>query len=81
MNRMKIFAPVPAFILGYTAKSFYQEPQSKDSRNFIADAVEKTIDSVVNIKSTTQRVSLFESVQEHTSGSGFFVDENGSINY
>ncbi|KAJ3391556.1 Serine protease htra2, mitochondrial [Entophlyctis sp. JEL0112] len=49
------------------------------SRNFIADAVDNVLDSVVNILMETEQSGLFSSKLICSRGSGFFVSEDGKI--
>ncbi|KAL2919225.1 Serine protease htra3 [Polyrhizophydium stewartii] len=52
---------------------------SPNAAGFIADAVERAIDSVVNISVETDASTLFERKTLVSSGSGFFVGEDGMI--
>ncbi|KAI9362062.1 trypsin-like cysteine/serine peptidase domain-containing protein [Zopfochytrium polystomum] len=47
--------------------------------SFLADAVESVIDSVVNITCETETSNLFSKKSVTSSGSGFFVDSDGTI--
>ncbi|KAJ3148728.1 Serine protease htra2, mitochondrial [Geranomyces variabilis] len=49
------------------------------NNTFIADAVEKAMGAVVNISIETETSSLMREKTLVTSGSGFFIDANGSI--
>ncbi|TPX62352.1 hypothetical protein PhCBS80983_g00481 [Powellomyces hirtus] len=49
------------------------------NHSFIADAVEKAMGAVVNISVETETSTLLKKKSLVSSGSGFFIDENGSI--
>ncbi|TPX42870.1 hypothetical protein SeMB42_g04959 [Synchytrium endobioticum] len=55
-------------------------PSGKDVvYNFIADAVESVLDSVVNITVEVDTSNVFQRKSLVSTGSGFFVDEDGTI--
>ncbi|KAJ3076431.1 Serine protease htra2, mitochondrial [Podochytrium sp. JEL0797] len=55
------------------------EWRQRDHRNFVADAVEKVLDSVVNIMLETEVRHLFSSKIICSRGSGFFITSDGKI--
>ena len=55
-------------------------PVSRQGSSFIADAVERVIDSVVNISvETTTESTLFQTKTVVSAGSGFFISQDGKI--
>ncbi|KAI8892350.1 trypsin-like cysteine/serine peptidase domain-containing protein [Globomyces pollinis-pini] len=76
-----------SFILGYHYQQHWilqaqiqsQIKKKSNPYNFIADATEKVLDSVVNISVVNETSKLFSSKTIISSGSGFFIDKSGSI--
>jgi HtrA serine peptidase 2 len=62
----------------YCNNNILSPAQRKQNMSFIADAAEQVLDSVVNIAANSDSSNLFSSSYK-VSGSGFFIDSNGTI--
>lgn len=75
LRQLKLFAVGAAsFGLGISATKIQSQPPITSNLNFVADAAEKVIDSVVNIAVETETSKFFQKTTLVSSGSGFFIE-------
>jgi S1-C subfamily serine protease len=76
----KLSKLVPTLMIGIGIGSMTKIKQEKPTNtSFIADAAEKVLDSVVNITLESETTNLFKTSNYISSGSGFFINEDGTV--